>query len=342
MIDKVRRRSAAPFHVIVLAALMAGCAAGGESTISVAPSIATPPATATPAPPATGPMVPTAGPTIPPELPLTVVEERDGIRVTVTLERNPLPAGEPTWADLGATNVGTDAVSWLHDACATPAGLGGEMVAKWRPGAAQQGNAKVFKDLALRQRALENGLIQISFTPEPFIGRGSYACADIGITESIAPGERRQVRAQWNGMAHASLGPPPTGLVTLRAWAGYYWRTIDGDPPEGGVSPIEFEMPAWISGGKDGALLDPPEVVDAALVDAAFVDWLGRRTIGNGNEPLLWFDPELDQWHVELITYCDGCEGGGTIRGVLVDPASGEIVGDVDHPWDGSFLHHGW
>jgi hypothetical protein len=346
--SQLLRGAAAALGAVVLV----GCGSG----VAPSPSSVASPASPSPAlaeSPSPGPTFTTA-PTIPADLPLTASIERDGIRVSVTLERNPMPAGEPTLADMEVKNVGTDDVTWLHDGCAIPVGLHGEMAAAWRPGTAQSGIADDFKTQTMRDR----DAIVISFAEEQFIGKGSIGCADIGVQEQIGPGKTRHQRARWNGMAYASLGPAPGGPVALQVWAGYYYRTKAGDPGQSG-SLIQFEMPAWITNGKSAGLLDPPEIVDAALRDPTFLEWLRTKIYAthetgplepldrppspwSGREPLLWFDPDLRQWHVEVITYCGSCEGGGTIHGVLIDPVTGVNLGIVDHPWDGSFAHHGF
>lgn len=280
-------------------------------------------------------------PTVPPDLALTASHEQDGVRVDVVLDRNPLPAGEPTWATLTVTNVGAGDVSWLHDGCEIPASLHGLTSATWRPGPLSTGLSPKYEFRAAARRAywLDGESIVLDFEPEAFVGRGSFGCADIGITEQLGSGRSLTQRARWGGFAGRTLGLPPGGAATLVVWAGYYWRTADGEPVDGQASvPIRFEFSSWVTGGKDPALLDPTEIVDAAITDAEFGAWLGRSYKASGQEPLLWFDDEEQVWHVELLSYF---EPEYWIHGVTVDPWSGEVVGVVDHAWDGSFEHHG-
>ena len=64
---------------------------------------------------------PTPTPTLPPgPLARIAMIEANGVRVTIELERNPMPAGEPTWVTTTVTNTGRDDVIWLHGACAHP------------------------------------------------------------------------------------------------------------------------------------------------------------------------------------------------------------------------------
>jgi hypothetical protein len=213
----------------------------------------TPSATVAPATPATPP----AG------LETRFRTERDGIRVTVQLDRNPLPAGEPTWATVAVTNIGQGILSWTHDGCAIPVAVRGHLPgASWRPGQAQTGPSAEFKERVIEQMA--DG-IAISFVPEEMVGVGRIGCADTAITDTILAGRSITQRAQWDGMAYLRLGLPPSGPLTIRGWAGYYFRGRH-EPPnvlEEGV--IELDGDAWIVGGKDPSWLDPPEVIDVAL-----------------------------------------------------------------------------
>jgi hypothetical protein len=313
-------------------------------------SIAASPSGTDPAEPSASPSAapaasPSPAPSVPADLPLTASVVQDGIRLTATLQTNPLRAGHTTWVDLEVKNVGKDAVTWLHDGCAIPAGVNGQMDQGWRPGVAQSGPAQDFKNQIFRSNSPFSGDVRIEFTDAKFVDRGLVGCADIGIQETLLPGEARHTRAQWNGLAAPTYGPPPSGPITLRVRAGYYWRASRGNPG-GPSSLLEVDIPAWIVNETDAYLLDPPEVVDAALRDAGFLTWIthnivaGNQPAWSGREPLLWFDPTARQWHVEVITYCGLCPGGGTIHGVLIDPATGAAVGVVDHRWDGSFAHH--
>ena len=42
---------------------------------------------------------------------------REGVRVTIVLDANPLRAGQPTWVTTTVQNVGPDGLIWFHDGC---------------------------------------------------------------------------------------------------------------------------------------------------------------------------------------------------------------------------------
>jgi hypothetical protein len=288
-------------------------------------------ATPTPAPTPS----PTPAPTLPAgELPRTTVVERDGVRVKITLERNPMPAGE--WTTLTATvrNVGSNVVTWFHDGCATSVGTWGEMAAAWRPGIAQTGVGTTFKDRALdiayRSTPLPGPIID--FVPERWAGSGSHGCADLGMSDLIRPGKAIRQRSVWEGQAGHRWGPPPSGPVTLTGTFASYWR--GREEPEGDIRDrtIEVSLDAWITGGADETWLSPPEVADAALADPAFVAYLETQDLGNGREEILWYRPELGAWEVGVLVWYEHPEP--RLHLVLVDPHSGAILDTVDRAWD--------
>lgn len=293
-------------------------------------------------PPAASPTLPSAGPgsvaipsptprsSRPPDAARSASVERDGIQVTMTLDANPLTAGEPTWVSTEVRNLGRDDVIWFHDGCAIAVDVRGEMTGvQWRPGQAQSGVAADFKRLALEQQTLDQGVVHIAFTPEAYIGAGRYGCMDVGITQRIAPGEAIHQRARWDGMVQLRLGAPPSGAVDLVGRARYYWRDGEGTPASVTDQAIEVHLDGQIVDGRDRSLLDPPEVIDAALADPAFLRWVTATHIGEGNTPVLWFDPETSEWQVGLLDY-----DARRFHLVSVDPLSGSVVGTADRAWD--------
>ncbi len=114
-------------------------------------------------------------------LPRIASVERDDVRLTVELDRNPLSIGEPTWATATVTNTGTDDLVWFHDGCAVAVGIGGTLDGvSWRRGAAQTSKALAFKHDALSGQEIEDGTINLRFEPERFVGKTRYGCGDIG------------------------------------------------------------------------------------------------------------------------------------------------------------------
>ena len=241
-----------------------------------------------------------------------------------------MPAGEPTWARVEVLNTGRDDLIWFHDGCAIAVGLRGEMTeARWRPGVPQSVPAAAFKTAALEDQNLQDGTVHINFVPERFIRIGHYACADVGLSDRIAPGRAIRQRARWDGYAGLHLGPPPSGRVQLIGWAGYYWRARAGQPANIGRAVVKFEHEAWIVDGKDPLPLDPAEVVDAAVRDSRLLAELSARDIRDGHAPILWFDPKAGMWQVGILSY-----GRERLYLALVDPATGDVSDFVQRRWD--------
>ena len=237
-----------------------------------------------------------------------------------------MPAGEPTWATVTVKNVGVGDVTWFHDGCAIAIGISGAVPGTWRQGIAQRGQAASFKQRLLERMPDD---ISISFAPESMIRVGRIGCADIGMSDTIRAGRSIKQRTQWDGMAYLRLGLPPTGPITIDGWAGYYFRGKNSPSNliEKGLT--KFHGDGWISNGKDPSWLDPPEVIDAALMDPALVAWLEDQRLGNGVSEILWFDLKRSLWQVGTLEY-----GPDRLHYDLVDPATGEIRGTVERHWD--------
>jgi hypothetical protein len=104
---------ASRFKLRLARTFVCGSCPNQELDVSVAP-VATP--------------VPTPDPTLPTgNLETTASVERDGVRVRIELDRNPMPAGEPTWVATTVTNIGDDDLIWLHGGCAISVGVNGRM-----------------------------------------------------------------------------------------------------------------------------------------------------------------------------------------------------------------------
>lgn len=262
-------------------------------------------------------------------LPRSATIEKDGVRVIVALDENPLHAGKPTWATATVTNIGKGDLIWFHDGCAIPVGVSGPMDgARWRAGIEQEGSLKKFKEYAVGKTT--DLTIHIYFTPEPYIGKGAIGCIDVGIADRIKPGARIHQRLQWNGQAHLLNGPPPSGPVRLMATFEYYWRATNGEPANILDQKITVTLDSWVVDGRTD-LLDLPEIVDAALALPEFADFVRARQIGDANEPVIRFDDKMDLWTVGLIEYSGDVS---RLHYALVEPQTGRVQAIGDRDWD--------
>jgi hypothetical protein len=250
----------------------------------------------------------------------------------IRLERNPMPAGRQTAVTTEVRNVGPDRLTWLHDGCAITVGVSGQMADRpWRPGFRQEGQAHRFKvqALGIDPRLGRAPPPSIGFVPERLVNRGNFGCADIGISEAIAPGQMIRQRLVWPGSSSLRLGPPPSGPITLIGRFGSYSR--GHAEPDGNSPSIEVTLDSWVAAGVEDGWLSPPEVVDAALRPQAFRRWLETQELGNGREAILWYRPELRLWEVGVLIWYDFPEP--RMHLALVHPTTGDVVDVIDRPW---------
>jgi hypothetical protein len=238
----------------------------------------------------------------PGDLPLSASVERDGVRVTIALERNPMPAGEPTWMAAEVRNVGDDDLLYA-DPCSL-VGIAGTVADQtWRPGIAWPGEDGRLKDWALDSLVLADGDVHVGFNPEwavaQGIGREDLACRLVLRVMRLAPGEAVSARALWDGWTTASYAPPPGGPITLAGSFSFYWRESEGlgDPPDAHERRIDIGIDSWIVGLAEPPLVHPGEAIDIALADPAFGPELRDGEVLDGRWYLRYV-PGQRAWHV--------------------------------------------
>ena len=73
-------------------------------------------------------------------------------------------------------------------------------------------------------------------------------------------------RAQWDGSVWFRLGSPPGGLLHLTGSFRYYpGARVQSNRATSQIRVINVPLDAAIVGDRDPTLLDPPEIIDAAL-----------------------------------------------------------------------------
>ena len=272
-------------------------------------------------------------PTIPPDLERTATKTRDDIRVTVTMQRNPLPAGERSWVKTRVENLGATDVTWFHDGCAAPVGVEGQAAEQWRDGTTHAGNAQQFKDLVLGMLGQQEEPLPpiVSFQPKRHLGRGSYGCADMGMAETIKARQGDPRDALVDGILRAGAWGSRHQVVCSCAWR----QRSTGEGPSrwttSRTTASGSQLDARISQGVSSARPTPPEIVDAALADADFATFLETQELTNGREVLAWYDAEEDRWEVGVMPWYE--TEPPRIHGVLVDAATGEVIAPLDRPW---------
>jgi hypothetical protein len=260
-----------------------------------------------------------------------VVKERDNIRVEVELQRNPLPAGEPSWVKVRVTNEGGTDVTWFHDGCAEPVNVYGVSKVAWSMGKEQR-QAGMFKTYALGGSIAAppdpHGVM--SFVEKEGLHTGPTGCADLGIGETIKPGKTLRATRWWSGFTDLNRALPAAGPATFRGFAGYYWR--GKEPTDITDQVIKLKLDAWIVSDAAAARLSPAQAIDAALSDPTFTTYIDSQAIANGRATIAWYDADRDLWEIGVMPWYE--TEPPRIHGVLVDAVSGAIRGPLDRPWD--------
>jgi hypothetical protein len=321
----------------LLTAITAGCLAeapvspppsrSSDFVASPSPSIAPAPASFEPIAPASTPTS-TPAPSLPDDPSRIAVAEVDGVRLTIELDRNPMPAGEPTWVTTTIQNTGRDAITYYP--CSEAVTVGGEIAGvPWRPGADLPVPAATWKSYLAGGQGLRRGGRTVLFFPDGQDGAAS-GCGDIGISATLAAGATHRERLRWDGFTFRRLGPPPTASLDLIG-SFEFDRGVALDPPPEARRRAEVRLPAWIAGPL-GPLLDPAEAVDIALTDPRLTDLLASRNLHSGNEGVLLFDGSSGLYQIGMLE--SGDLPVSRVHLVLVDARTGRIAGFVDRDWD--------
>jgi hypothetical protein len=314
---------------LLIVSLVGACVSRAPSVEPPVPSVGPPtasPATSAASKPSTDP---TSAPTHPANLGLIATADLDGVRLTIELERNPMPAGEPTWIDKTFTNTGLDPVTYYP--CGESVSVSGLIAdLPWRPGRRLPDPAKAWKEYLISVQGVRTNDRYVLFLPQGLDGSSS-GCGDIGYTKSLAAGATIHERARWDGFAYRQLAPPPTARIDL---VGTF-EFDRGDPlaehPPEERRTLEVHLETWISGLPD-AFLDPAEAADIALTDPRLTAVLASRHLHNGNESVVRFDPVAGVYQIGMLESGDLPVARAHL--VLVDARTGEIVDFVDRDWD--------
>ncbi len=314
---------------------VSGRVSSKPAVVSPSPNLASAPPTPSWTPP-TSPApsgLPAPIPTVPRDLARVAVKQRGGIRVEIELQRNPLPAGEPSWIKVTVTNRGANDVTWFHDGCALAAVVQGRSEVAWPMGQEHTAQPAMFKTYALGGSIADSPSPHgwFLFVPKAHLNAGSYGCADIGIPDRIRPGRSNRQTLWWSGFTDLNRSMPPTGSATILASAAYYWRGSK-EPERITDQAIDLELAAWITSEDATERLSPAQIVDAAVADSAFAAYLDTQSIANGREAIAWYDAARDVWEVGLLVWYEATTP--RISGVVVDPVTGAILAPLDRAWD--------
>jgi hypothetical protein len=273
------------------------------------------------------PVTATPEPSIPADLSRTAVVEQDGVRLTLELERNPMPAGEVTWVTKTIENVGKSPIQYFP--CGEAMTVTGELQDHpWRSGAALPDPAGAWKKYFLRQLDVWGAKRKVFFLPAGLTGSSS-GCGDIAYVEILAPGKALRERSRWDGLSFRRLAPPPTTKVDLVGSFEYaHAARPDIEAPR---LEIAIHLDTWIN-GRPVAYLDPGEVADIALRDPRLTALLTARDLNNANEGVLIFDPASGTYQVGMLE--SGSLDPAQAHLLAIDAVTGEVLRWVERDWD--------
>lgn len=230
------------------------------------------------------------------------------------------------------TNQGRTNVTWFHDGCAHPVSVFGASDVPWPMGLEHRGRAAMFKTYALGGHiaAAPDPHGSLAFVERDRLHSGPIGCADIGISDTVEPGETVRATYWWSGFTDVNRALPPAGPATIRAFAGYYWR--GKEPSDIARQAIEFELDAGITSDAVSGRLSPAQAIDAALTDPDFAAYIETQAIANGRATIAWYDADRDLWEIGVMPWYE--TEPPRIHGVVVDAISGAILGPLDRPWN--------
>jgi hypothetical protein len=242
----------------------------------------------------------------------------DGVDVRITLDANPLVAGQPAWITTELTNLGRDKLYWYGPGCGIDVLVTGRLPdLRWRPGADQPGVAGKFKQSSLwNARITDDGAVYLDFVPDWAVGMGEFGCVDIAIREELRPGRRFRARQRWDGLLFQRAGFPPTSAADIVGTFSRWWRASEGD--EGGREAVVVHLPTWIRGIDAPVSLSVGEAVDVALTHDRFAEWVQQAYLRRAEwQSITELDPATGVWQIGLARM------GGDTRIVVVDSVTG-------------------
>jgi hypothetical protein len=195
----------------------------------------------------------------------------DGVRVTLTLERTPLPSAQRTRALIVVDNLSPQVRNWEGGGCGFLATvtIHTSIDARPDPGVNWPGAAGRFKRLASpgSDPSDDGPFIDERFADHPEL----MVCpANLAINH-LAPGQRLEMRAVWDG--EIATVAAPAGPATVSAEFPYLGEVPEGVDPFEAATPIVASIDTEVVGAGI-ALLSADQIIDAALADHRFERWV--------------------------------------------------------------------
>jgi hypothetical protein len=267
---------------MVVSLLLVGCTAfsGGSPSIRAAAPSASAAPSRSPAPGPSSSVEPSAAstpvrPTPIPAEPIEATEERDGISVTLALERDRVRAGDPLRFVIRAANAGRGPAAWADGQCNLIASV--RIVGPPAPpepaGRSWSGDAEILKRTTLATDRPAGAALTLEQWER---GDRSGGCDSLGgIVDEISVGGQSEFGGVWPGTT--STGAPVPGGPYI-ATAAFPYLGLSADTPSGGwspddIDPITVSVPVTVV-PVVRPQVSPGEAMDAVLEDPEFAAWL--------------------------------------------------------------------
>ncbi|HEY8439127.1 MAG TPA: hypothetical protein VIK65_10995 [Candidatus Limnocylindrales bacterium] len=194
---------------------------------------------------------------------------RDGVVVTISLDRSTLTSGELSSAVVTVENQSRQTRIWQGGRCNLPAAVWIDTAADVSApvGRDWPGAAGHFKDLVLPESTPG---ARGTFVVAPIVDASTALCPASRGVNQLAPGRRLQLQATWAGEVNGVAAPAGPAVVT----ASFAYL---GSGPVHDPSPVDEAIQAQVSvdvAASPARLLGPGEAIDAALADPAFAAWV--------------------------------------------------------------------
>jgi hypothetical protein len=255
---------------------------------------------------------------VPPEpSPDPVTVARDGLVVTLAVDRPTLPAAGRTWVSVSVENTSSEVRLWRGGGCNPLADITIRTATAVtpEPGRNWDGLAATFKDLlAQANQASDTGF----FEDERFVDQvaGVVCPADLGVNQ-ISAGQRLEMRAAWDGEIQGVPAPP--GPARIVASFPYLGAAGKPDAPE----PIEATVKVAIA-NPGIRLLSRGQAIDAALGDPEFAGWLASADM------TAWCGVDLQSQGRSYVVILSLNRLGATVDGrATVDRETGSVSFDT-------------
>ncbi|MGH2456405.1 MAG: hypothetical protein ACRDHD_09130 [Candidatus Limnocylindria bacterium] len=243
--------------------------------------------------------------------------ERDGIRMTLELDRSRTSFEERVWAELTIENIGPDSIFWGHSGTCAWAGqvlaVPEDRVPVPYGRTDWPGELGILKNITVLDRAPD-----LAFAPEAFVdSEGTMGCTTDYVSSELPPGEVIRSRFAWDSVGVNGM---PARPGTYAAVATFTYEGRGSSRPINPAAPPEvaIQLPLAVD-GTDAPALAPGQAVDAVLADSRFTSYLANapRSRWTGSQ-IAWQD---GTWVMAL-----GLEGPSEAIVARVDPVTGSVA----------------